>query len=87
MRFASERINSVIKEDLNILINPIVYNKQRADILAQIAATVLLLYKAFAFIAKISILLVECIASNCDVDVTLQPYYVPKSVRSLIQLE
>ena len=87
MRSAAERVNSVIKEDLNILVNPIVYNKPRADILAQIATIVLLLHKAFAFIAKISIWLAECIAENHDINENLQPYYVPKSIRSIIQLE
>jgi len=46
MRSAAERVNSVIKEDLKILNHPIVYNKQRADILAQITTIVLLIYKA-----------------------------------------
>jgi len=51
-----KRVNSIIKEDLKIIDKPIVYNKQRADILAQIAAIALLLYRAFAFIIKISML-------------------------------
>ena len=87
MRSAAERVNSVIKEDLNILVKPIVYNKPRADILAQIATIVLLLHKAFAFIAKISIWFAECNAGNHDIDENLQSYSVPKSIRSIIQLE
>ena len=87
MRTAAERVNSVIKEDLEMLEKPIVYNQHQADILAQITGIVLLIYKAFSFIAKISALLAEYIASKFDIDKKLKPYYVPKSIRSLIQLE
>ncbi len=87
MRSAAERVNSVIKEDLNILNHPIVYNKQRADILAQITTIVLLIYKGFSFIAKISALWAGCIALKSDVDEKLQPFFVPAPIRSLIQLE
>ena len=43
LRSASERSNSTIKEDLKILEKPRVLNSPRANILAQIAAIVLLL--------------------------------------------
>ncbi|MCP4552961.1 MAG: hypothetical protein GY834_13180, partial [Bacteroidetes bacterium] len=87
-RSASERVNSVIKEDLKIIDKPIVYNKQRADILAQIAAITLLLYRAFTFIVKISMLLEKYKLSN-DPEILkkLSPHHVPKSILSLIQRE
>ena len=81
-------MNSIIKEDLKIIDKPIVYNKQRADILAQIAAIALLLYRAFAFIVKISMLFAKYLASKDPVIAEkLQPHYVPKSILSLIQRE
>ncbi|MCK5543394.1 MAG: hypothetical protein KAI40_11945 [Desulfobacterales bacterium] len=87
-RSASERVNSVIKEDLRIIDKPIVYNKQRADILAQIAAITLLLYRAFAFIVKISMLFTKHRSSKDPaIAIKLQPHYVPKSILSLIQRE
>ena len=87
IRSAAERLNSVIKEDLEILIHPIVYNRQQANILAQITTIVLLIYKGFSFIARISALWAECIALKSDINEKLQPFYVPASIRSLIQLE
>jgi len=87
-RSASERVNSVIKEDLKIIDKPIVYNKQRADILAQIAAITLLLYRAFAFIVKISMLFAKYRSSKDPaIAIKLQPHYVPQSILSLIQRE
>ncbi|RLB99112.1 MAG: hypothetical protein DRH34_13085 [Deltaproteobacteria bacterium] len=87
-RSAAERVNSVIKEDLKIIDKPIVYNKQRADILAQIAAITLLLYRAFAFIVKISMLFAKYQSSKDPaIAITLQPHYVPQSILSLIQRE
>ncbi len=87
-RSASERVNSIIKEDLNIINKPIVYNKQRADILAQIAAIVLLLYRAFSFIVKISMLFAKYRSSKDPaIEKLLQPHPVPKSILSLIQRE
>ncbi|MBU2455624.1 MAG: hypothetical protein KJ668_20140 [Proteobacteria bacterium] len=87
-RSASERVNSVIKEDLKIINKPIVYNKQRADILAQIAAIVLLLYRALSFVVKISILLSKYrLSKDPAIAKQLQPHYLPKSILSLIQRE
>jgi len=57
LRSSSERTNSSIKEDLHILNKPRVLNRRRANILAQMAAIVLLLKRAFSFIAKITALL------------------------------
>ncbi|MBC8438061.1 MAG: hypothetical protein H8D87_00030 [Deltaproteobacteria bacterium] len=84
-RSASERANSTIKEDLKIIDKPIVYNKERADILAQIAVIALLLKRAFAFIVKISMLFANYQASMDPAIATqLQPHYVPQSILSLI---
>jgi len=88
-RSASERVNSVIKEDLKIIEKPIVYNKVRADILAQIAAIALLLYRAFKFIVKISMLYAKYLKSNKEpaIEKQLQPHYLPQCILSLIQRE
>jgi hypothetical protein len=45
-----------MKEDLKILEKPRVLNAQRADILAQVAAIVLLLQRTLGFIVKITLL-------------------------------
>jgi hypothetical protein len=58
-RSASERSGSTIKETLHILEKPIVYNSFRAGILVQIATITLLLYRAFAFIVKISVMFMK----------------------------
>ncbi|MDT8380576.1 MAG: hypothetical protein RQ739_16970 [Desulfotignum sp.] len=87
-RSASERSNSTIKETLNILEKPIVYKKQRADILAQIAAIALLLYRAFAFVVKISVLFMKYRETKDPaIAKRLQPFEVPKSIRTIIQRE
>ncbi|MBU2454622.1 MAG: hypothetical protein KJ668_15050 [Proteobacteria bacterium] len=87
-RSASERANSTIKEDLKIIEKPIVYNKVRADILAQIAAIALLLKRAFSFIVKISMLFTKYRSSNDPaIAIKLQPHVVPQCILSLIQRE
>jgi hypothetical protein len=79
------RFTTMIK---NTIDKPIVYNKQRADILAQFAAISLLLYRAFAFIVKISMLFANYRSSKDPaIAIKLQPHYVPKSILSLIQRE
>ena len=52
IRSASERSNSTIKEDKKIINKPRVLNISRANILAQMAAIVLLLFKAFSFVVR-----------------------------------
>ena len=54
MRPVSQRSNSTMKEDPKILAKPRVLNGPRADILAQLAAIVLLLKRAFSFIVRIT---------------------------------
>lgn len=87
-RSASERSNSTIKETLHILEKPIVYNKIRADILVQIATIALLLYRAFTFIVKISVLFMKYRETqDPDIAKKLEPFEVPRSILNIIQRE
>jgi hypothetical protein len=87
-RSASERSNSTIKETLNILEKPVVYNKVRADILAQISAISLLLYRAFAFVVKISVLFMKYRnTKDPAIAKQLQAFEIPSSIRNIIQRE
>jgi hypothetical protein len=87
-RSASERSNSTVKETLHILEKPIVYNKVRADILVQIATIALLLYRAFAFIVKISMLFMKYRETqDPDIAKKLQPFKIPKAIQNIIQRE
>lgn len=52
LRSASERANSTLIEDLRILDRPRVFNRARANILAQIAGIVLLPKRAFSFVVR-----------------------------------
>jgi len=80
-RSTAERSNSTLKETLLIIEKPIVYSKQRADILVQIAAIALLLYKAFSFIVKISLLVMKYRENNDPaIEKKLQPHEIPKSI-------
>ena len=88
IRSASERANSTMKEDLKILEKPRILNAQRAAILAQIAAIVLLLRRAFKFVVKISILFTKLHQTNDPaIKDKLKPPSIPKSIQNLIQLE
>ena len=88
IRSASERANSTMKEDLKILEKPKVINAQRANILAQVAAIVLLLRRAFGFIVKITHLFRKLQQTNDPViNKKLKPPSIPKSILNLIQLE
>lgn len=88
MRPASERSNSTMKEDLKILDKPRVLNGPRADILAQIAAIVLLLKRAFSFIVRITTQIRKLRHTNDpSVKEKLKPPFIAKSIRNIIQLE
>lgn len=88
IRSASERANSTMKEDIKILEKPRVTNAQRANILAQMAAIVLLLKRAFNFIVRITFLFRKLQQTNDpDLIKKLRPPPVPKSIANLIQLE
>ena len=88
IRSASERSNSTIKEDLKILDKPRVLNAPRSNILAQMAAIVLLLKRTFSFIVQTTNRLRKLHKTN---DTTfkenLKPPSIPKSILNLIQLE
>ena len=88
LRSASERANSTLKDDLGILEKPRVMNGYRADILAQVAAIVLLLTRAFSFIARITCLFRKlCETDDPKIRKKLSPPVVPKSILNIIQRE
>jgi len=85
IRSASERSNSTMKEDQKVLDKPKVMNSSRANILAQMAAIVLLLKRAFSFIVRITNLFRNLHKTN-DPDKLKSPS-IPKSIANIIQLE
>jgi hypothetical protein len=88
IRSAAERANSTMKEDLKILEKPRVINAQRAAILAQIAAIVLLLRRALKFIVKTTILFRKLHQTDDPtIKDKLKPPTIPKSIQNLIQLD
>ena len=88
IRSASERANSTMKEDLKILEKPRVLNGYRANILAQMAAIVLLLRRAFSFIVRITNLFRKLHRTNDPkLKEKLNPPSIAKSIQNLIQLE
>ena len=88
IRSASERSNSTLKEDLKIIDKPRVLKISRACILAQMAAIVLLLKRAFKFVVKITILFMKLQQTNDpDIKDKLKPPSIKKSILSLIHLE
>jgi hypothetical protein len=88
IRSASERANSTMKEDLKILEKPRVLNAQRADILAQMAAIVLLLTRGFGFIIRTTVLFIKLRQTNDPaIKKKLNPPFIPKAILNLIQLE
>jgi hypothetical protein len=88
MRSASERSNSTIKEDIKIIEKPRVLNGSRANILAQMAAIVLLLKRAFSFVVRVTNKIRRLNKANDPSRMEkLTPPFIPKSIRSVIQLE
>ena len=88
MRQASERSNSTMKEDLKILDKPRVLNAPRANILAQMAAIVLLLKRAASFIIRITNQLRKLHQTNNPaIREKLKPTFITKSIFNIIQLE
>ena len=88
IRSASERANSTMKEDLKIIEKPKILNSSRANILAQMAAIVMLLKRAFNFIIRTTNLFRKLYQTNDpDIKEKLKPPPIPKSIRTLIQLE
>ena len=87
-RSASERSNSTIKEDIKILDKPRVLNASRSNILAQMAAIVLLLKRTFSFIVRTTNLLRKLhLTNDSAIKEKLKPPSIPKSIMNLIQLE
>ncbi len=88
MRSASERLNSTIKEDIKILEKPRVIDGFRANILGQMAGITLLLKHAFSFIVRVTCQFRKLFKTNDPViKQKLQPPFIPKSIRNVIQLE
>jgi len=88
MRPASERSNSTMKEDIKILDKPRVLKGSRANILAQMAAIVLLLKRAFSFIVRVTNQIRKLFHTNDQaVKEKLKPPFIPKSILNIIQLE
>ena len=87
IRSASERSNSTLKEDIKILDRPRVLNATRANILAQLAAIVLLLSRAFFFVVKTTCRLREILQSNSSVRKQNLLPQIPKSILRLLQIQ
>jgi len=88
LRSASERSNSTIKEDIKIIDRPRVLRGSRANILAQMAAIVLLFKRGFSFIVRVTNLIRKLLHANDQaVKEKLTPPFIPKSIRNVIQLE
>jgi len=88
MRSASERSNSTMKEDIKILDKPRVLKGSRDNILAQMAAIVLLLKRAFSFIVRVTNQIRKLYKTNDpSMKEKLKPPIIPKSIRNIIQLE
>lgn len=88
MRPASERSNSTMKEDLKILDKPRVLNGPRANILAQMAAIVLLLKRAFSFVVRVTCQIRKLYkTSDPAIKEKLKAPFMPKSIRNIAQLE
>jgi hypothetical protein len=88
MRSASERANSTIKEDLKILEKPKILNGSRANILAQMAAIILLLKRAFSFIVRITGRFRKFRETHDPhIKEKIKPPSIPKSIQNIIQLE
>lgn len=97
MRPASERSNSTMKpveslqverEDIKILDKPRVLKGSRANILAQMAAIVLLLKRAFSFIVRVTNQIRKLLHTNDpSIKEKLKIPLIPKSICNVIQLE
>jgi hypothetical protein len=88
LRSAAERSNATIKEDLNMLRRPRVIGLKRASILSHIAAIVLLLKRAFAFVVRITCRFRQWRKTrDPNLSQKLKPPQVQKSILNLIQRE
>ena len=87
IRSASERANSTLKEDIKILDKPRVLNATRANILAQMAAIVLLLLRGFSFIVKTTCQIRQLLQSKGSVSRKDLIPHIPKSILRLLQIQ
>ncbi len=87
IRSASERSNSTLKEDQRVLDKPRVLNRHRANILSQMAAISLLLYRGFSFVIKTTCRIREHLRSNGFLgEKDLLPL-IPKSILALLKIQ
>ena len=86
IRSASERANSSLKEDIKILDKPRVLNATRANILAQMAAIVLLLMRGFSFIVKTTCK-IRKLQSKTSVGRNDLMLHIPKSILRLLKIQ
>jgi len=86
-RSASERANSTLKDDIKILDKPRVLNATRADILAQMAAIVLLLQRGFSFIVKTTCKIRKLLQSKTSLDTNDLMSNIPKSILRLLKIQ
>ncbi len=88
LRSASERANSSIKVDMDILDRPRVLGIKRASILVQLATIVLLLQRGFSFVAKVTFLLRRFRQTrDPKLKQNLFPPLIAKSIQNLILRE
>lgn len=86
-RSASERANSTLKEGIKILDKPRVLNANRAAILAQKAAIVLLLYRGFSFVIKTTCRIRQLLQSKVSLGKTDLVPHIPKSILQVLQIQ
>ena len=86
-RSAAERANSTLKKDIKILDKPRVLNVTRANILGQMAAIVLLLWKGFSFVAKTTCRIRQLLQSEGSIDKKDLLSHIPKSILRLLQIQ
>jgi hypothetical protein len=87
IRSASERANSTLKDNIKILDKPRVLNSTRANILAQMAAIVLLLFRGFSFVVKTTCQIRQLLQSKgSTVRKNFIPH-IPKSILRLLQIQ
>ena len=86
-RSASERSNSTLKENIKILDKPRVLNKPRADILSQMAAIVLLLFRGFSFVVRTTCQIRNLLQSKGPLSKEDLLPHVSKSILRLLEIQ
>jgi hypothetical protein len=86
-RSASERANSTLKENINIIAKPRVLNRHRADILSQMAAIVLLLFRGLSVIVKTTCQIRNLLQSKGYVGKKNLLSHISKSILRLLQIQ